>query len=426
MKTLTRSVVWSSLVGIVMTSSAWAGGLYLYELGGPEVGLAAAGYAARAQDATTVFTNPAGMTRLTRPEVQVGVQPLYINLEFDPDSKTTTSGSDGDSNGWTPAGSAFYVQPIGDKFRFGFGVAGYFGLSLDYGDDWVGRYLVKEDTLVGISLLPTVAYRVNEWLSLGAGLTAMYGTLEYKKAVNNRPSGDGPSVPDGELKLKDTDWGFGGNFGVLIEPAKGTRFGVTYLTQTKLDFKDSPSFSGITNPLLQAVATRASQADIDLGVKAPQAVMASFYHELTARLALLGNVGWQDWSQFGKVDVSVSSERIDSDLTTDLDYKDTWHAALGAQYRVTDPWLLSAGVGYDSSMIDDSDRGPGLPVGAAWKFGLGAQYAWNQNLTLSGAYELAWGGDLSIDAERGLAGRVSGDYNNSAIHFIALNLDWKF
>jgi len=424
MKTISRGMLWGVVLGLLLATTAMAGGLYLYEVGGAEVGLAAAGYAARAQDATTVFTNPAGMTRLTRPEAHMGLQAMYLNLPFDPNGQTTTTGKDGDSDGWIPAGSLFYVQPIGDKLRLGFGVAGYFGLALDYDDDWVGRYFSNEDKLQGISLLPTVAYRVNEWLSLGAGLTAMYGAMEMKVAVNN--SGPLDERADGELKLKDEDWGFGGNFGVLIEPAKGTRFGVTYLTQTKLDFKDSPSFSGITNPLLQPVAGRLSATDLDLGVKAPQAVMASVYHEFTPRLALLGNVGWQDWSEFGKVDVSVSSENVDSDITTELDYKDTWHVALGGQFRISDLWLLSCGAAYDSSMLDDDQRGPALPVGESWRFGLGAQYAWSQDVTVGGAYEIAWGGDLDVDVERGRAGRVSGQYNDTALHVFNISLDWKF
>jgi len=409
---------------LLLGASAHAGGLYLYEIGGPEVGLAAAGYAARAQDATTVFTNPAGMTRLARPEVHLGLQPMYLHLPFDASASNTTSGGDGDSNEWIPSGSAFYVQPIGEKLRVGFGVAGYFGLSLDYGDDWVGRYFANEVTLQGLSLLPTVAYRVNDWLSLGAGLTAMYGTLEYKIAVNN--SGPRDDRDDGKLKLEDTDWGFGGNFGVLVEPSSKTRFGVTYLTKTELDFKDSPKFSGITNPLLQPVAARAGGANLDLGVTAPQAVMVSAYHQVTERLALMGNLGWQDWSAFGAVEVTVSSENVDEAITTDLDYKDTWHAALGAQYRVSDPWLLSCGAAYDSSMLDDDQRSPALPVGEQWRLGLGAQYAWSRDLTLGGAYEVAWGGDLDLDVERGRAGRVSGRYNDAALHAFNVSLDWKF
>jgi long-chain fatty acid transport protein len=94
---------------LIMPASVWAGGLCLYEIGTPEVGLASAGWAARAQDASTVFTNPAGMTRLRQSELQVGLQPLYLGVEFDLDSNTTVSGSSGDATDWMPAGSPTFA-----------------------------------------------------------------------------------------------------------------------------------------------------------------------------------------------------------------------------------------------------------------------------------------------------------------------------
>jgi long-chain fatty acid transport protein len=140
----------------------------------------------------------------------------------------------------------------------------------------------------------------------------------------------------------------------------------------------------------------------------------------------MGNLGWQDWSQFGKVDVSVSSDTTTS-LTTDFDFKDTWHAALGVQYRLSDPWLLTGGVAYDSSMLDEEDISPALPVGETWRFALGTGYDWSKDVTLGAAYALGWGGDLDMDVERGpLAGRVSGTYENTALHVVSLNLDWRF
>jgi long-chain fatty acid transport protein len=79
------------ILACLIATSAQAGGLYLYELGNPEVGLAGAGWSARAQDTATVFTNPAGMTRLQKSELLVGAQPIYLNAEFSPDAKTTTA-----------------------------------------------------------------------------------------------------------------------------------------------------------------------------------------------------------------------------------------------------------------------------------------------------------------------------------------------
>ena len=140
----------------------------------------------------------------------------------------------------------------------------------------------------------------------------------------------------------------------------------------------------------------------------------------------MGNVGWQDWSQFGKVDVTVSAEDTNT-LTVDRNYKDTWHVAAGLQYKISQLWLLAFGVAYDSSMMDDKERTPDVPVGATWRFGAGAKYKVKDNIDLGLAYECAWGGDLPMDINRGpLAGRVSGEYTNTALHFINLALNWRF
>ena len=412
-----------TILALLIASSAQAGGLYLYELGTPDVGLAAAGWAARAQDAATVFTNPAGMTRLEKSELLVGVQPLYLHAEFSPDADTSTSGSDGDASTWLPAGGLYYVHNLRPKLKIGVSTVGYFGLGLEYENDWVGRYYVREVKLQALGIQPALAYQVTDWLSLGVGVVALYGVLEEKVAVNNI----GPNQSDGKLKLEDSDWTYQVNLGVLVEPRQGTRFGLTYLSEGDLKFKDQPDFSNL-GPGLAALlrANGLLDAKIKVDFTMPQALMLSGYHELSDRWALMGNLGWQDWSEFGKVGVTVASEDTSS-LTVDRNYKDTWHVAFGAQYRVTDPWLLTAGIAYDSSMMDDEDRTPDLPLGEAWRFGLGARYDWSENLAFGLGYTLLWSGDLDMDVNRGsLAGRVSGTYENVSMNFINFYLNWKF
>jgi len=404
---------------IATVSSANAGGLYLYEISGPDVGAAAAGIAARAQDASTAFTNPAGMTRLERPTLMLGVQPMYLNIDFSADSNTTVSGRSGDTNGLIPAGGMSYVHPVSDKLAFGLAIGGNFGLALDYQDDWVGRYYVQEVTLQAAFIQPAIAWQVNDQFSVGAGVLMAYAMLEQKMAINRALD----ALPDAQLKLEDEDWTVQFNLGVLYEPVQGTRLGLTYLSEAELDFSDKADVSGY-GPALTAILGLGSRT-IDLGMNMPQAVMFSVYHDVNERLAIMGNLGWQDWSEFGKVDVSISNTSVD--LTTDIDYSDTWHAALGAQYRVAEPWLLTAGIAYDSAMIDEEDLGPALPIGETWRFGLGSRYNWSKDLTLGAAYELAWGGDLDMDIERSaLAGRVSGTYEGAAVHFVSLNAEWRF
>jgi long-chain fatty acid transport protein len=405
---------------------AHAGGIALYEFGSPDVGLAAAGYAARAQDASTVFTNPAGMSRLEKSQVMGGLQGLYANLEFSPSSATTTSGSDGgNAVGWLPGGSLFVVQKLSPDWSVGFGALSYFGLSTQYDDNWVGRYYLQKGTLIGLTLTPAVSYRVNSWLSVGAGLNMMYGYLDNQIAVNNV----GAARPDGQLKYDDNRWGYGANLGILVEPMPGTRFGLTYLSEVKLDFSAVPEFSGL-GPVLEALlrSRGLTTNNLDLGMTVPQMVMFSAYHEMNKQWAIMGNIGWQDWSRFGQVDVGINSSNPTT-LTTTSDYNDTWHVALGVQYRpaMETPWIFSAGVAYDSSAVDDDKRTVTVPMGEAWRFALGAQYAFSQNLTVGAAYEFVWGGDMSVDQQRGpLAGRVAGDYSSTSFNFFALNLTWKY
>jgi long-chain fatty acid transport protein len=421
------------LVGIlVFGAEVGAGGLYLYEVGSPDVGMAGAGYAARAEDAATVFTNPAGMTRLKQPTVMVGAQAMYLSLGFSPDGDTSRQAAtlpgggaagDGDSNSWFPAGGLYYAQPLTDRLSIGLSLNGYFGLSLDYGSDWVGRYYAEEATLQALAIQPAAAWRVNDWLSVGAGVAAVYGMLDQKVGVNNVDPREG----DGKLEVEDDDWTAQFNLGVLIEPWAGTRFGLTYLSEADLDFDDRVDFDGLGQGLRRVLGNRGLlDAKLDLGVTMPQAVMFSVYHAVTERLAFMGNLGWQDWSAFGKVDVSVDATDTNS-FTTDLDYKDTWHVALGAQYRLNDAWLVTGGAAYDSEMMDEEDITPALPVGETWRFALGTRYGWSENVTLSGAYELAWTGDIDMDVNRGpLAGRVSGTYEDVALHVLTVNLEWRF
>ncbi len=423
-----RILCFLALAVVFAGGPAWAGGVMLYQFGSPDVGTAAAGYAARAQDAATVFTNPAGMGRLEKSQVLGGLQALYGDVKFSPDASTTVPGDDGGvAIGWIPGGSAFIVQKLSPDWSIGFGVLSYFGLSENYGDTWVGRYLVQKSTLLGLTLTPAVSWRVNSWLYLGAGLNMMYGILDEQVAVNNA----GEARPDGQLKYSDQKWGYGGNFGVLVEPKPGTRFGLTYLTEVKLDFAAVPEFSGL-GPVLQAfLAGRGlTTNEMSLGMTVPQMVMFSVYHEINPRWAVMGNAGWQDWSRFGKVDVGINSS-TPSSLTADSDYNDTWHAALGVQYRPAagSPWTFSAGVAYDSSAVDDDKRTVSVPMGEIWGFAVGAQVAVTPNLTLGAAYEFAWLGDMPVNQVRGvgpLASTVSGEFGSSSFSFIALNLKWTY
>jgi long-chain fatty acid transport protein len=127
--------------------------------------------------------------------------------------------------------------------KLGLAMTGNFGLAQKYDGDWVGRYYVQEATLIGMPLLPAVAWRIGNQVSVGAGLNLMYGVLKQQVAVNNIAG------PDGRLALDTRQWGYGANLGLLYEPGPNTRFGVVYNSQVKLDFSSPAEFSDLSPAL---------------------------------------------------------------------------------------------------------------------------------------------------------------------------------
>jgi len=181
----------------------------------------------------------------------------------------------------------------------------------------------------------------------------------------------------------------------------------------------------ILQGLLNLSGLAGSEVDIDMTV--PQAVLLSGYHQLTEHWAVMANIGWQDWSEFGKQDFTLRSTNATT-FTQELDYDDTWHIALGAQYRFAERWLWSVGAAYDTSPMDDADqRTPDLPLDRQVRVGTGIQYDWNQDVTVGVAYEYMDAGEAEIDQAGGpLKGPLKGEYDPNAIHFFAVNLIWKY
>jgi long-chain fatty acid transport protein len=409
---------------VLLTASAQAAGLWLFEQGTPDLGTAAAGRAAMAKDASTAFGNPAGMTRLKDSQLTVAAQTLFPQIKFNADDSSFGGGNGGNAGYFTPTANVSYVHSVTSDFKLGVSTGSYFGLGLDYDDDWAGRYYFLEGEFLTFGVNPVAAYRINKYLSVGGGISMVVSKYKAKTALRNLE----PGSSDGKLEFEDYDVGFGGNAGVLISPREGTRFGFTYRSKVDLEYKDKPDLSGV-GPLLQAALnlTGLAGANVKLDMELPQAIMSSVYHEFTDKLAIMGNVGWQDWSSFGNIDVSIDSDTSTS-ATQDLGYDDTWHFAFGVQYRIAEPWLLSFGGAYDTSPADSAKkRTPAMPFDRQYRLAAGLQYELNPDVTLGAAYQYLDLGDANIDRTGGLLrGDLKGKYKKNEIHFLGINLIWKF
>lgn len=404
--------------------SLQGGGVMLYEIGSQDVGLATAGWSARAEDPSTAFTNPAGMSRLSCREFELGIQPIYINVNFDPNRKqTNVRGKSGDASAWIPAGGAYFVQPINDRWAAGISVLGYFGSRLSFNHNWVGRYYLTSLTLQGFSFVPSVSCRLTDRLSVGFGAQMMYSIFSQKAAVNNTLD----NLSDGHFRVKDNDFGFGCIAGVLYECTSYLRFGLQYISKVRLQFNSKIDLYGI-GPTLKARLAEAGvlNSKILLNVNVPQSVMFSAYCDLSSQLALMGNIGWQEWSDFQFATI-VLSDPQGAGLTQSPKYKDTWHAAIGLKFRPTCKWAFTTGFAYDSSAISAVNRPLNFPVGRQWRYGAGVEWQYCPTIAMGLQYEFQWQGNLAIDVNKGeLAGHVAGKYQSTAGHFINLNVQWIF
>lgn len=165
---------------------------------------------------------------------------------------------------------------------------------------------------------------------------------------------------------------------------------------------------------------------MDLDINLPQQVMFSGYHQVTSALALMGNVGWQEWSDFGETNVTLVSTTATNGFVQDRDFDDTWHFAIGAQYRVSPTWKLSTGFAYDTSPVSDGDRTPDAPLDRQYRFSAGSEHVYSDNLDFGLAYTFMDAGSADIQQSGTLRGDLVGDYDTHEIHVVSAYLNWRW
>jgi long-chain fatty acid transport protein len=424
MSVMKRSTIAAAIV-LLLSGPAWGAGIALYETGAPDLGTASAGRAAMAADASTVATNPAGMTLLDRTQLMFtsGAMLPAINFERGPKTDVPGGGGGGGNAGvFFPIGGVFYAQKITDRLWLGAALYSNFGLASDYSLNWVGRYYLTSSSLITGQVNPNIAYRINDWLSVGAGFSFSVARLKTQAKINNFL----PRFGEGGLSIESWDEAFGGNLGFLLRPTAKLRIGLTYASPVDYKFGFHPFITNL-GPGLRLALQKSGLlgAKVNLSQTEPMQFMASGLYEFTPEFALMGNLGWQNWSQFGQTTLGISAQ-TQRTLAVNLHYNDTMQIAFGGQYRLARRWLWSAGFAYDSSPVSEANRTISLPLDRQLRYGTGIQYEINDDFVLGIANEVLDGSNAPYDQERGpLAGRVQGDFSTNIIDFVGINLVWK-
>ena len=385
--------------GLLFSSLSHASALYFYEIGTEDTALAGAGQAARAQDASTIVTNPAGMTRLPDHMFTGGLQVMDGDIPYH--LNDSSKESPGNVMNIFPGASAFYSQKINDRLYAGIGLYGNYGLGIDFGD-WAGDRLIKKSTMVAMTLSPSVAYKLNDRLSIGASANANYGYLSLTRNVNG-----------GDEKENDHDWAMSYRLGLLMDLTDSTRAGITWTSKTDYDFNINGKARFPNLPNVEY------DLPISAQVRAPQQIMFSLVHDINQHWSVMGDLGWQDWSQFGSPQVTIAGQ--ESQQQNRL--KDSWHTALGVQYRPTEQWRLNAGVAFDSTVYDSqSDVALSLPTGDEWRFATGAQYQITPASNVGFAVSYLHMQSSNVKSPEAF----SGSYDHPYLWFASVNYSYQF
>ena len=420
-----RTICLAFAAMLAFATSARGSGLLLYETGAPDLGTASAGRAAMAADASTASSNPAGMTLLDRSQLLGASGAILPSTNFDVAPQTTTPGGGGGNAGvFLPLGGFFYVYRLSRRVRLGVAAVSDFGGAFNYGKQWTGRYYVTQEPLITGKVNPSIAYMVNDWLSVGAGFSFSVGRLLFQSKVNNTILPRLPR-PDGGLGIESWDEAFGGNVGILLTPIKKLRIGLTYQSPIDYKFGFRPHLTNL-GPLFSRLRQRIGGTKINIPMEVPQQVMLSGLYDVTSYWSLMGNVGWQNWSAFGEFPIGISAANQRT-VEANLHFSDTCQVAIGQQLRLGEKWLWSAGFAYDSSPVSKANRVPTLPLDRQLRYGTGIQYEINRDVTAGAAWEFMDAGPAPYSARRGpLAGTLQGHYSTNYFNFVAVNLIWKF
>lgn len=417
MKTTWLKTAIALAVGALSTQ-AMASGFALNEQSISGMGTSFAGRSSSADDASTLFGNPAGMSRLKREEVSFGI--AAINAKTDIKNASGAPGSnDGDMVPVTAVPMGYYVNPLDEKWAVGVGIYVPFGLITDYEGGFSGRYHGDYSEVRVITVQPTVSYRFNEKLSVGFGPTINRIDGQLESAV---PPMLGTS--DSRVKIKGDDTALGFNVGMLYEFSPHTRAGLTYHSKVDYKLEGDTRITG-NDPVLGAIGAY-GKYDASLDLETPESVDFSLTHELNDQWTIYGGATLTRWSRLETIVVEnkgVAPGPASASFGTieeEQDWHDTWSYALGAAYKLNKEWTLRTGVALDQSPTNNTHRSPRIPTGdrTAVSFGL----AWNpsDDVTVDLAYSYLWEEDTKIRQAS-----YNATYENSA-HGFGAAMTYRF
>lgn len=461
------SVLFSSCSLLFLTSSAYSAGFALIENSASGMGRAYAGAAAVADDASTVWFNPAGMTYLTdklggKSQLSnslniVAAQTKYTDKGSAPPASLGNASIDGEKNGnrtiVSPIPGLYFVHPINDRLNFGLSVNGPFGSKTVYDEDWVGRYQATETDMKTYNFNPSLSWKANDKLSFGGGISAQYidvtlgrsydtaaacrrvalqtGSTTTLNYCNEKYPKAAQHKNDGQATVAGDDLSFGFNLGLLYQPSNLTRLGISYRSQIKHDlegkatYKNHVDFLPIIAQLENAGVKTFSNRGIEAAVSLPESLSVSLVHKLNDRVELMGDITWVGWASFKELHVIEKGSGADVTKVPE-NWKNVTRVSLGANYKYNDKLTLRTGFAFDQEPIPSAElRTPRIPGNDRKWLSVGAGYKMNKKMSLDLGYSHLFIDKTAIDNPGETNYSVKGEYD-SQVNIISAQFNYTF
>ena len=396
------------MVAGAFATQTYAAGFQLSEQSAIQMGRAMAGAGVVGDDLSAVHYNPAGMTLLSGTRMQATGTWVAVNLDYKGDSGQSENGR---LKGQTiPAG--FITHQINDSLWAGLGLTVPYGMGTEYGEGWKGKSRGTESMILTFDINPNLAWKVNDMLSVGGGISLQYAKAELGMGM-------GPM----QANVKGDSWAWGWNVGLMFQPVETVRLGLAYRSHIAHNADGHTTLNNVPN----ATGVSNLRSDMEVRLKTPDTITLSATWEATDALRLSGTARWSKWSNFRSLNVQnldLAGTKLGTTVVEN-NWDDTWFFSVGVDYKLNGQWTVRGGVAYDQGPVENQYRMAVIPDTDRVWFSGGASYKYTDNLTFDfGATYIKGVGDTDLYDKVG--GKKIGEFKSLDSYIFSAQMQYLF
>jgi len=387
------------------------------------LGNAFAGAAAVAEDASTIYFNPAGLSFLDGGQVVLGVDYIKPSIKFSdngnsssPPIITAPSGNGGNAGKDVVVPDVYISIPIG-SVTIGIGANAPFGLEDEYDGNFIGRFQGLKSDLTTYNINPTVAWKVTPRFSVGAGVNYQHIDVELTNSFVGGVNTEFLS------RLKGNDDGWGWNVGAMFQVSDDMRLGASYRSKINYSIEGNAT---LTTPAGASVLNTPAHADLTV----PDMASISVFQKFDERWDLLGDITWTHWSEIDTLNI-VQNSTGTTLQSIKLGLDDAWRISFGLNYHLSSAWTLKSGVAWDQSPVKDQFRDVRLPDADRYWLSVGAKWRPSNKFWVDVGYAHLFVKNASINQTQAgttppfTSNTVAGSYDNS-VDILGAQLTYQF